>query len=78
MPLSTCQTDTETATKTTEMSWKLSEIFEQLKDPFIPVRGHALIEMSRILEARDPCIRGFEDNIFEVWKSCTGFVFMIV
>ncbi|KAL5110321.1 hypothetical protein TcWFU_004893 [Taenia crassiceps] len=66
VPSSTCKTDTETATElTTEMSPKLSEIFELLKDPFIPVRGHALIEMSRLLEARDPCIRGFEDNIFE-------------
>ncbi|VDK35883.1 unnamed protein product [Taenia asiatica] len=66
MSLSTSQTDTETEMKkTTEMSPKLSQIFEQLKDPFIPVRGHALIEMSRLLESRDPCIRGSEDIIFE-------------
>ncbi|CDS42947.1 HEAT and Armadillo domain containing protein [Echinococcus multilocularis] len=66
VPLSTCQTDTEITTKeTAEMSQKLLEIFEQLKDPFIPVRGHALIELSRLLEARDSCIRGFEDNIFK-------------
>ncbi|VDM17148.1 unnamed protein product [Hydatigera taeniaeformis] len=67
IPLSACPTDTETVPKaTTEVSPKLLEIFEQLKDPFIPVRGHALIELSRLLEARDPSLKGSEDNIFEM------------
>uniref|UniRef100_A0A5K3EL03 RTP1_C1 domain-containing protein n=1 Tax=Mesocestoides corti TaxID=53468 RepID=A0A5K3EL03_MESCO len=59
------QGDTEeTPEETTELSPQLAEIFTQLQDPFIPVRGHGLIELSRLLEAKDPSIKGFEDRIY--------------
>lgn len=33
---------------------KLAEAFEQLCDPLLPVRGHALITLTKLVEARDP------------------------
>ncbi|TGZ64487.1 hypothetical protein CRM22_006334 [Opisthorchis felineus] len=57
---------------------ELEEAFEQLKDPLVPVRGHALISLSRLLESRHKCTTGKEERIFQVlWlqsiahKSCT-------
>lgn len=44
----------------------LKKIFEELHDPLIPVQGHALIVLSRLLESRDSCIWGHEKLIFEV------------
>ncbi|CAI2735510.1 unnamed protein product [Schistosoma spindalis] len=44
----------------------LKRIFEELHDPLIPVQGHALIVLSRLLESRDSCIWGHEQLIFEV------------
>ncbi|VDO50885.1 unnamed protein product [Schistosoma margrebowiei] len=44
----------------------LKKIFEELHDPLIPVQGHALIVLSRLLESRDSCIWGHEQLIFEV------------
>lgn len=49
-----------------EMSSQLTEVFRQLDDSFIPVQGHALIELSRLLESKDPCVIGWEDKIYEV------------
>ncbi|VDP93792.1 unnamed protein product [Echinostoma caproni] len=43
----------------------LVEALDQLSDPLIPVRGHGLIVLSRLLESRDPCIRGHEERIFQ-------------
>nr|CDS28793.1 HEAT and Armadillo domain containing protein [Hymenolepis microstoma] len=50
----------------TEMPPQLTEIFKLLSDPFIPVKGHALIELSRLLECKDSCIIGFEDKIYDI------------
>ncbi|TPP63742.1 Transmembrane and coiled-coil domain-containing protein 7 [Fasciola gigantica] len=44
----------------------LAEVFEQLDDFLIPVRGHALIMLSRLLESRDACVRGHEERIFQI------------
>ncbi|VDQ06356.1 unnamed protein product [Trichobilharzia regenti] len=44
----------------------LQKIFEELRDPLIPVQGHALIMLSRLLESKDSCITGHEQLIFEV------------
>ncbi|KAH8868437.1 Transport and Golgi organization protein 6-like protein [Schistosoma japonicum] len=44
----------------------LKKIFEELHDPLIPVQGHALIMLRRLLESKDPCISGHEKLIFEV------------
>lgn len=49
-----------------EMPSQLTEIFKLLSDPFIPVKGHALIELSRLLESKDSCIIGFENEIYNV------------
>ncbi|GAA27667.2 transmembrane and coiled-coil domain-containing protein 7 [Clonorchis sinensis] len=45
---------------------ELEEAFEQLKDPLVPVRGHALISLSRLLESRHKCTIGKEERIFQV------------
>ncbi|CAH8588262.1 unnamed protein product [Schistosoma turkestanicum] len=44
----------------------LKTIFEELHDPLIPVQGHALIMLGRLLESKDPCILGNEQLIFKV------------
>ncbi|CAH8663374.1 unnamed protein product [Dicrocoelium dendriticum] len=43
---------------------RLQEALDQLKDPLIPMRGHALITISRMVESRDSCIPGQEERIF--------------
>ncbi|BHF70323.1 Transport and Golgi organization protein 6 [Sparganum proliferum] len=58
--------DATAETSPTEMDEKLASAFELLRDPLLPVRGHGLIEISRLLESRDPTVRGFEDKIYEV------------
>ncbi|KAL7058615.1 hypothetical protein AAHC03_014047 [Spirometra sp. Aus1] len=63
-PNSTGDATAETSPK--EMDEKLASAFELLRDPLLPVRGHGLIEISRLLESRDPVVRGFEDKIYEV------------
>ncbi|CAH8639165.1 unnamed protein product [Heterobilharzia americana] len=47
----------------------LKKIFEELNDPLIPVQGHALIMLSRLLESNDSCISGHEQPIFEVLSN---------
>ncbi|VDL89366.1 unnamed protein product [Schistocephalus solidus] len=60
-------TENATAEKSpAKMDEKLAAAFELLRDPLLPVRGHGLIEISRLLESRDPAVRGFEDKIYEV------------
>ncbi|KAF6776636.1 hypothetical protein AHF37_04233 [Paragonimus kellicotti] len=44
----------------------LQEIFDQLDDPLVPVRGHALIMLSRLLESRDQCVLGHEERLFKL------------
>ncbi|KAF5397490.1 Tetraspanin [Paragonimus heterotremus] len=44
----------------------LQEIFDQLNDPLVPVRGHALIMLSRLLESRDQCVLGHEERLFKM------------
>ena len=66
LPESNAGSEEPTSAKNAEISPKLIEIFEQLKDPFIPVRGHALIELSRLLEAKDPAINNSQDEIYNV------------
>ncbi|VDO03587.1 unnamed protein product [Rodentolepis nana] len=56
--------------KTAEMPPQLTEIFKLLSDPLIPVKGHALIELSRLLESKDSCIIGFEDKIYDTLVEC--------
>ncbi|BHF70312.1 Transport and Golgi organization protein 6 [Sparganum proliferum] len=58
--------DATAETSPTKMDEKLASAFELLRDSLLPVRGHGLIEMSRLLESRDPAVRGFEDKIYEV------------
>ncbi|KAK4474847.1 hypothetical protein MN116_001961 [Schistosoma mekongi] len=48
----------------------LKKIFEELHDSLIPVQGHALIMLRRLLESKDPCIFGHEKLIFEVVTKC--------
>ncbi|KAF8563437.1 hypothetical protein P879_04907 [Paragonimus westermani] len=44
----------------------LQEIFDQLNDPLVPVRGHALIMLGRLLESRDQCVLGHEERLFKI------------
>lgn len=69
-----CSGPSEVLGQSTENSDKLEQplspvmidVFEQIADPLIPVRGHALIMLSRLLESRDPCVQGHEERIFQV------------
>ncbi|VDL17207.1 unnamed protein product [Hymenolepis diminuta] len=55
-----------------EIPPQLTEIFNLLSDPFIPVKGHALIELSRLLESKDSCIIGFESEIYKTLVEYTN------
>ncbi|CAL8073103.1 unnamed protein product [Calicophoron daubneyi] len=58
-------TDSQPSHSDVPLSPTLQEAFDQLTDPLIPVRGHALIVISRLLESRDQCVFGNEERIYK-------------
>lgn len=44
----------------------LKNILKDLNDPLIPVQGHGLIELARLLEKKHHSLIGQEDYIFDV------------
>ncbi|VEL33627.1 unnamed protein product [Protopolystoma xenopodis] len=50
----------------TSLPIKLAHLVAQLADPLIPIIGHALIEMARLIEAKDEVLFGHEELLFSV------------
>ena len=47
----------------------LQRAFEELLDPLVPVRGHALISLRRLVEERDEETLGRRDTLLQIFKE---------
>lgn len=54
--------------KPTELS-ALGQAFEELHDPLIPVRGHALIVMNKLIQSKDPEAMNKREILLNVFKE---------
>ena len=51
-----------------KMSNKLQKVFEELHDPLIPVQGHGLIELARLIEHKEQSVKEHFDFILQTLK----------
>ena len=47
----------------------LTEAFKELLDPLIPVRGHALISLRRLIEQKDPETLEMQDILVQIFHE---------
>jgi hypothetical protein len=53
--------------KTSETTSSFSQAMIELQDPFIPVRGHALMVLHNLITKNDPTTLQHIDTIFQLW-----------
>jgi hypothetical protein len=54
---------------TAEPKSALLQVFEELCDPLLPTRGHALIELAKLVEKRDPTTLSKKDVVQKVFEE---------
>ena len=48
---------------------ELDMVFKELCDPLVPVRGHGLIRLTKLVHNRDKCIRSRESAILKIFEE---------
>ena len=55
------------ATQPTKAASEFDEAFAQLCDPFLPVRGHAIMKLASLLHQRDPKAMESTDTLLKIF-----------